>query len=212
MKARGATTLTHPRSQTPFGNALARPWGQPPLVPYAAASAGETLFRVEGVCPGRVAPAPADTPACSPIRQPPLVPAASSVGDRVPLPSAFPNGVWERGAESGCDAPSQEVAATPPSQTVPATPRRAALRLAILVLVLAPAAADACTVCMGDSNSNFASAANGAIFLMFGAIGSMLAALSGFGFYLFKRANLPIPPHIQLVEEMSREDGDPSHA
>jgi hypothetical protein len=74
-----------------------------------------------------------------------------------------------------------------------------------------PAAARACSVCMGDSNSNFASAANGAIFLMIGAIGSMLAGLTGFGFYLYKRANAPIPPHIHLVEEMCREDDDQPH-
>jgi hypothetical protein len=83
---------------------------------------------------------------------------------------------------------------------------RAVIRLASLGLVMAPAASHACTVCMGDSNSNFASAANGAIFLMIGAIGTMLAALSGFGFYLYKRASAPIPPHIQLVEEMSHDD------
>ena len=89
---------------------------------------------------------------------------------------------------------------------------RAFIRLTSLGIILAPAAASACSVCMGDANSNFASAANGAIFLMFGAIGSMLAALTGFGFYLYKRENTPIPPHIQLVEEMSREGGNPSHA
>ncbi len=89
---------------------------------------------------------------------------------------------------------------------------RAGLRIASLGVVLAPVAARACSVCMGDSNSNMAGAANGAIFLMFGAIGSMLAALSGFGFYLYKRANAPIPPHIQLVEEMSGEDDDQTHA
>ena len=79
-------------------------------------------------------------------------------------------------------------------------------------IVCAPAAARACSVCMGDSNSNFASAANGAIFLMIGAIGSMLGALAGFGFYLYKRASAPIPPHIQLVAEMSGNEGDQSHA
>ena len=89
---------------------------------------------------------------------------------------------------------------------------RALNRIAVLGLVLAPAAARACSVCMGDSNSNFASAANGAIFLMIGAIGTMLAALSGFGFYLYKRASAPIPPHIQLVEEMSHGDDDQPHA
>ena len=89
---------------------------------------------------------------------------------------------------------------------------RAIVRIASLGIALAPAAARACSVCMGDANSNFASAANGAIFLMIGAIGTMLAALSGFGFYLYKRASAPIPPHIQLVEEMRGEDDDSSHA
>ena len=89
---------------------------------------------------------------------------------------------------------------------------RALTGIVALGLVSLPSAAHACTVCMGDSNSNFASAANAAIFLMFGAIGSMLAALSGFGFYLYKRASAPIPPHIQLVEEMSHEDDDQPHA
>ena len=85
-------------------------------------------------------------------------------------------------------------------------------RLLVAVLALAPSFAQACNVCMGDSNSNIAGAANGAIFLMLGAIGSMLAGLGAFGFYLYKRANSPIPPHLQLVEEMRLEDGDPSHA
>lgn len=74
-----------------------------------------------------------------------------------------------------------------------------------VVLVCTPCVSNACSVCMGDANSNMAGAANGAIFLMLGAIGAMLASLAGFGFYLFKRASAPIPPHIQLVEEMGRE-------
>ena len=90
---------------------------------------------------------------------------------------------------------------------------RTVTRLALsTALVCAPAAARACSVCMGDKNSNFAGAANAAIFLMIGAIGSMLGAMTAFGFYLYKRASAPIPPHIQLVEEMSGEEGDSPHA
>jgi hypothetical protein len=69
-----------------------------------------------------------------------------------------------------------------------------------------PATVRACSVCMGDANSNAAGAANGAIFLMLGVIGAMLAATAGFGFYIYKRANTPLPPHLQLVEEMNDED------
>ena len=115
--------------------------------------------------------------------------------------------VWPRAAAS--PAAGQ----TPNSKLqTPNSKGSALVRLAILVAVLAPTAARACTVCMGDSNSNIAGAANGAIFLMIGTIATMLAALSGFGFYLYKRASAPIPPHIQLDEEMGREEGDQSHA
>jgi hypothetical protein len=72
--------------------------------------------------------------------------------------------------------------------------------------------ASACSVCMGDPNSAAAGATNGAIFLMLGFIGTMLTASGGFGFYLYKRAHTPIPPHLELVEEMSGENGDQSHA
>ncbi len=65
--------------------------------------------------------------------------------------------------------------------------------------------AEACTVCMGDANSNIAGAANAAIFVMLGAIGLMLAATGGVAFYIYRHAQAPIPPHIQLVESMSTE-------
>ena len=54
-----------------------------------------------------------------------------------------------------------------------------------------PATAGACAACMGDVNSRMAPATNDAIFLMLGCIGFMLLTLSGFAFYLFKRANGP---------------------
>ena len=40
----------------------------------------------------------------------------------------------------------------------------------------------------------------------------MLTASGGFGFYLYKRAHTPIPPHIELVEEMGEENDEQSHA
>ena len=82
----------------------------------------------------------------------------------------------------------------------------------VVVVALLHGTASACTVCMGDPNSAAAGASNSAIFLMLGCIGSMLAASGGFGFYLYKRANTPIPPHIELVEEMGEENDDQSHA
>lgn len=66
--------------------------------------------------------------------------------------------------------------------------------------MLAPPAAQACSACMGDPDSNDASALNAAIFLMLACIGGVLGLLSAFGIYLYRRAQTPIPPHVQLAE------------
>lgn len=79
------------------------------------------------------------------------------------------------------------------------------------VLSLLPEAASACTVCMGDPNSNVAGAMNGAIFLMLGFIGGVLALLGAFAFYLVKRANSPLPPHAEFAGLGNHEENQ-SHA
>jgi len=84
--------------------------------------------------------------------------------------------------------------------------------ISVIAVAVLHGTASACSVCMGDPNSNAAGATNGAIFLMLGIIGSMLTASGGFGFYLYKRAHTPIPPHIELAEEMGGECEDQSHA
>jgi hypothetical protein len=65
---------------------------------------------------------------------------------------------------------------------------RAISQLAFLCLALAPKSAFACAVCLGASDSAVRPAMNAAIFVMLGAIGSMLACVGGFMFYLNKRA------------------------
>lgn len=64
--------------------------------------------------------------------------------------------------------------------------------LAAVPLMLVPARSQACTVCMGDTNSAIAGASNGAIFVMLGAIGMMLAATVALGAYLVWRARRPL--------------------
>jgi hypothetical protein len=73
--------------------------------------------------------------------------------------------------------------------------------VAALAVVLAhlPASASACSVCMGDANSNTGEATNAAIFMMLGCIGGVLSLLVAFGFVLMKRANAPLPPHHDLT-------------
>jgi hypothetical protein len=76
-----------------------------------------------------------------------------------------------------------------------------ALAAVVVAFVLQPKVAFACTVCMGDSNSRFAEAANGAIFLMLGLLACVLGLLSAFGIYLYKMSSQPIPPHAEFEEE-----------
>ncbi len=70
-------------------------------------------------------------------------------------------------------------------------------RVLALCILSFPAAAHACTVCMGDVNSKTAGAMNAAIFLMIGVIGTMLASLGAFAFYLSRRAANPGPPYTE---------------
>ena len=86
----------------------------------------------------------------------------------------------------------------------------ASAALAFTVLMAAPVSA--CTVCMGDPASNVAGAVNGAIFLMLGFIGGVLALLGAFAFYLAKRANSPLPPHAEFAGTTTFPEGKESHA
>jgi hypothetical protein len=83
---------------------------------------------------------------------------------------------------------------------------RALAVISAILLTHLPATATACTVCMGDVNSKTAPAINAAIFLMLGFIGSMLACLVAFGFYLMKRAESPLPPHAEFAQIIPTED------
>ena len=77
-------------------------------------------------------------------------------------------------------------------------------RLVTLTIAFAasamPATVQACSVCMGADDSKIGPAINSAIFLLLGCIGAVLASLVGFGFYLMKRANAPLPPEVELQQ------------
>ncbi len=70
--------------------------------------------------------------------------------------------------------------------------------LLILTLAFAPQLASACSVCMGDPNSNIARGANAAIFLMLGVLAAIFGLLGAFAFTLYRRAKLPLPPHAEF--------------
>jgi hypothetical protein len=76
-----------------------------------------------------------------------------------------------------------------------------AAALLIATMVLAPAGASACAVCMGASDSNIAPAMNAAIFTMLGCIGAVLLSLIFFIICLAHRARRPIPGHVLEADE-----------
>lgn len=77
-----------------------------------------------------------------------------------------------------------------------------ALGLATVVVgVFSPVAAEACGVCMGQTDGGqIPTAINGAIFLMLGFIGAMLTGITAVGYWIFRKGSAPIPPHVQLAE------------
>ncbi|RFC45550.1 MAG: hypothetical protein DVB28_000498 [Verrucomicrobia bacterium] len=53
------------------------------------------------------------------------------------------------------------------------------------------------------SNGTIGEAANGAIFVMLGVLGSVLGLIVMAGYSVVKRGRLPLPPHAELARAMS---------
>lgn len=70
------------------------------------------------------------------------------------------------------------------------------------VLIYLPGIAHACTVCtgQGDNTTQVDEAMNGAIFFMLGVLALILGLISAVSITLFRRAQNPIPAHVQLAE------------
>lgn len=86
--------------------------------------------------------------------------------------------------------------------------RKGSLCAALFLSFALAGPADACTACMGDSNSNLADAANGAIFLMLGVLAAVFGLLGAFGFYLYRRGLAPLPPHVEFSDGLNPQ-GEP---
>lgn len=61
----------------------------------------------------------------------------------------------------------------------------------------------ACTVCMGANGGPLGEAANGAIFVMLGALVLVFSFVGAVGYSIVRRANSPLPPHAELARAMS---------
>lgn len=69
-------------------------------------------------------------------------------------------------------------------------------------LVVSPIGqAMACATCMADKDSQTNAHMAVAIWVMIGAVMSVLAGVSAFGIHLWRHANVPLEPHEQLINE-----------
>jgi hypothetical protein len=73
----------------------------------------------------------------------------------------------------------------------------------LLAIVLASPAGQAlaCATCMGARDSQSTAHMAIAIWVMIGAIMSVLGGVSAFGVHLWRHASIPLEPHEQLIDE-----------
>ncbi len=79
---------------------------------------------------------------------------------------------------------------------------KAKLILVLTVLLVSPTVqALACATCMGAKDSATTANMAVAIWVMLGAILSVLAGVSAFGIHLWRLSSVPLEPHEQLIDE-----------
>ena len=59
----------------------------------------------------------------------------------------------------------------------------------------------ACSVCFGDKDAKSTEHLAIAIWVLMGAVMSVLGGVGAFGFHLWRHAHTPLEPHEELVEE-----------
>jgi hypothetical protein len=70
------------------------------------------------------------------------------------------------------------------------------------VVLASPAGqALACATCMSGKDSQTSAHMAVAIWVMIGAVMSVLGGVSAFGIHLWRHANVPLEPHEQLIDE-----------
>jgi hypothetical protein len=71
----------------------------------------------------------------------------------------------------------------------------------LLFLALLSSEAFACATCMPAGDSQTAAHMAVAIWVMIGAVMSVLGGVSAFGVHLWRHASTPLEPHEQLIDE-----------
>ncbi len=76
------------------------------------------------------------------------------------------------------------------------------LTLLLTLLLVSPTVqALACATCMGAKDSQTTAHMAVAIWVMIGAVMSVLAGVSAFGIHLWRHSSVPLEPHEQLINE-----------
>ena len=76
------------------------------------------------------------------------------------------------------------------------------LFLLLTLLLASPAGqAFACATCMAAKDSKTGAHMAIAVWVMIGAVMSVLGGVSAFGVHLWRHANVPLEPHEQLIDE-----------
>jgi len=79
---------------------------------------------------------------------------------------------------------------------------KARLIVLIALLLASPLGeALACSTCMGAKDSKTTAHMAIAIWVMVGAVMSVLGGVSAFGIHLWRHASVPLEPHEQLIDE-----------
>ena len=79
---------------------------------------------------------------------------------------------------------------------------RTRLTLLLTMLLISPTLqALACATCMAGKDSKTTAHMAIAIWVMIGAVMSVLGGVSAFGIHLWRHASIPLEPHEQLIDE-----------
>jgi len=70
-----------------------------------------------------------------------------------------------------------------------------------LLFALSAGEALACSTCMAGKDSSTSAHLAVAIWVMIGAVMSVLGGVSAFGIHLWRHASTPLEPHEQLIDE-----------
>ena len=80
------------------------------------------------------------------------------------------------------------------------------LWLTIVTLVLFDESAQACAVCAGGDNQTLIEASNSVLWVLLGLVGFIFVATAGTVYFLWRKAHTPMPPHLELIENLSPTD------